>query len=556
MAENFAELFEESIANQSLEPGSIVRGTVIDIDQGVVVVNAGLKSEGVIPIGQFLDERGNLEVSIGDEVEVALDAVEDGFGETILSREKAKRMKLWQELEEAYESSKTIIGLISGKVKGGFTVDIGSVRAFLPGSLVDVRPVRDTSHLEGKPLEFKVIKLDKRRNNAVVSRRAVVEQAYNAEREELLKNLAEGVVITGIVKNLTDYGAFVDLGGVDGLLHITDMAWRRIRHPSEVVNVGDEIQAKVLKYDEERQRVSLGIKQLSEDPWNDIERRYPIGSRLSGSVTNITDYGAFVGIEEGVEGLAHVSEMDWVNRNIDPRKFVQVGEELEVMILNVDAERRRISLGIKQCHLNPWQEFQDNFHVDDQVQTQVKSVTDFGVFVELEGGIDGLIHVSDLSWNESGEQALQQYEKGQTINAVILSINPERERISLGIKQLEGDPFASYIASNPRGSIVQGEVISVDERVAHLRLSDQIEGVLKASEAARDRVSDLKQRLHEGDRIDVQILNEDRKNRMVYVSIKAMEDASVDHYMRQTPEGKTSLGDVLREQMDVRRDES
>ncbi|WP_297527220.1 30S ribosomal protein S1 [Thiohalobacter sp.] len=556
MSESFAELFEQSLANQQMKPGSIVTGTVVDIRPDVVVVNAGLKSEGVIPIEQFYNEQGELEVQVGDEVDVALDAVEDGFGETRLSREKAKRARAWKELEKAFENNETVTGMISGKVKGGFTVDIKDIRAFLPGSLVDVRPVRDTTYLEGKELEFKVIKLDQKRNNVVVSRRAVVEQEYSAEREALLKNLQEGMVIKGVVKNLTDYGAFVDLGGIDGLLHITDMAWKRVKHPSEILNVGDEIEVKVLKFDRERNRVSLGLKQLGQDPWADLARRYPEGTRLFGKVTNVADYGCFVEIEEGVEGLVHVSEMDWTNKNVNPAKVVHVGQEVEVMVLDIDEERRRISLGMKQCHANPWEAFAATHNKGDKVTGTIKSITDFGIFVGLEGGIDGLVHLSDISWNLPGEEAVRNFKKGDEVEAVVLAVDPERERISLGIKQLEKDPFSNFVAEHAKGSIVKGTVKEVDAKAAIIDLGDGVEGVLRASELARDRVEDARSVLKEGDEVEAKFLGVDRKNRSLMLSIKAKESdeeaEAIQDYSRQSDSAKTTLGDILKEQMENR----
>ncbi|RMG28010.1 MAG: 30S ribosomal protein S1 [Gammaproteobacteria bacterium] len=553
MSESFAELFEESLATQELRPGSIITGKVVEIRPDVVIVNAGLKSEGVIPIEQFKDENGELEVQVGDEVEVALEAVEDGFGETRLSREKAKRARAWKKLEEAFEKDEIVKGTISGKVKGGFTVDIMGIRAFLPGSLVDVRPVRDISYLEGKELEFKVIKLDQRRNNVVVSRRAVVEKEYSAEREALLKSLQEGMVIKGVVKNLTDYGVFVDLGGIDGLLHITDMAWKRIKHPSEMVNVGDEIEVKVLKFDRERNRVSLGLKQLGQDPWVDISRRYPEGTRLFGTVTNITDYGCFVEIEEGVEGLVHVSEMDWTNKNVNPAKVVHVGQEVEVMVLDIDEERRRISLGMKQCHPNPWEEFAANHNKGERIRGTIKSITDFGIFVGLEGGIDGLVHLSDISWNVPGEEAVRNYRKGEEVEAVILAVDPERERISLGIKQLEKDPFATFVAEHPKGSIVKGVVKEVDAKAATIDLGDGVEGILRASEIARDRVEDARTVLKEGDEVEAKFIGVDRKNRTINLSIKAKEQEEEQQAIRSYSSGAgqptTTLGDLLKEQI-------
>ena len=556
MSESFAELFEESLQNQQLNPGAIVTGTVVAIRPDVVVVNAGLKSEGVIPVEQFINEEGEVEVQVGDEVEVALDAVEDGFGETRLSREKAKRARVWTELEKAYENQETVTGIISGKVKGGFTVDIKSIRAFLPGSLVDVRPVRDTTYLEGKPLEFKVIKLDPKRNNVVVSRRAVVESEYSAEREALLKNLQEGMVVKGVIKNLTDYGVFVDLGGIDGLLHITDMAWKRVKHPSELVNVGDEVEVKVLKFDRERNRVSLGMKQLGADPWADLARRYPENTRLFGKVSNITDYGCFVEIEEGVEGLVHVSEMDWTNKNVNPAKVVHVGQEVEVMVLDIDEERRRISLGMKQCHANPWDEFAATHSKGDRVTGTIKSITDFGIFVDLDGGIDGLVHLSDISWNEEDDaEALRNFKKGDEVEAVVLAVDPERERISLGVKQLDKDPFSNYLAEHAKGSIVKGTVKEVDAKAAIIDLGDGIEGVLRASELARDRVEDARTVLNVGDEVEAKFVAVDRKNRTISLSIKAKEAheeaAALQDYSRgSTPATGATLGDLLKEQME------
>jgi len=552
MSESFAQLFEESLASQRIRPGQILTGRVIDVNSDVVVVSAGLKSEAVIPTQQFKNERGEIEVSVGDEVEVALDSVEDGSGETRLSREKAKRARTWERLEKAFEDGDTVSGLINGRVKGGFTVDIDFVRAFLPGSLVDVRPVRDPSYLEGKTLEFKVIKLDQKRNNVVVSRRAVVEQEYSAERSELLDKLQEGAVVRGVVKNLTDYGAFVDLGGIDGLLHITDMAWKRVKHPSEVVNVGDEIDVRILKFDRERQRVSLGLKQLGADPWDNIARRYPSGTRLFGKVTNIADYGCFVEIEEGVEGLVHVSEMDWTNKNVNPSKVVHIGEEVEVMVLDIDEERRRISLGIKQCKPNPWREFADNYNRGDHVSGQVRSITDFGLFIGLPGGIDGLVHLSDLSWDAAGEEAIRSYQKGQEVEAVVVAIDPERERISLSVKQLAKDPFSSWIAEHPKGSIVTGVVREVDAKGALVDLEGGIEGYLRASELSRDRVEDARTMLKAGDEIEAKFLAVDRKLRTIALSIKAKEMSeeaeAVQQYRSDSTTG-TSLGDLLKEQI-------
>ena len=535
MSESFAELFEESLAFTNMKPGAIVNGTVIDITPDVVVVSAGLKSEGVIPVEQFKGPDGELEVKVGDVVEVTLDAVENGLGETRLSREKAKRAKAWQELEKAQENDEIVTGRITGKVRGGFTVELslGNIRAFLPGSLVDVRPVRDTTYLEGKDLEFKLVKLDQARNNVVVSRRAVVEKEYSAEREALLKNLAEGQTVKAIVKNLTDYGAFLDMGGVDGLLHITDMAWKRVKHPSEVVEIGQEIEVKVLRFDRERNRVSLGLKQLGDDPWKDITRRYPEGTRLFGKVTNITDYGCFVEIEDGVEGLVHVSEMDWTNKNVNPQKVVHLGEEVEVMILDIDEERRRISLGMKQCKPNPWEEFAANHSKGDRVRGSIKSITDFGIFVGLEGGIDGLVHLSDISWNIPGEEAVRDYKKGDEIEAVVLAVDPERERISLGIKQLDQDPFSQYMAAHPKGSIVKGTVKEVDAKAAIVDLGDGVEGVLRASELSRDRVEDASTVLKVGDEVEAKFMGLDRKSRMVSLSIKAKDVAEEKEVMQE-----------------------
>ncbi len=555
MSESFAQLFEESLAYSQMKPGQIVPGTVIDITDDYVVVSAGLKSEGVIPVEQFKNENGELEVKVGDVVEVALETVEDGFGETRLSREKAKLAKAWKRLEEAFENDEIVKGVITGKVKGGFTVELGDIRAFLPGSLVDVRPVRDTSYLEGKELEFKVIKLDQRRNNVVVSRRAVVEQEYSAEREELLKNLQEGQVIKGIVKNLTDYGAFLDLGGIDGLLHITDMAWKRVKHPSEVVEIGQEIEVKVLKFDRERNRVSLGLKQLGEDPWVDLTRRYPVGTRLFGKVTNITDYGCFVEIENGVEGLVHVSEMDWTNKNVNPSKVVSLGDEVEVMILDIDEERRRISLGMKQCQPNPWEDFASNYKKGDVVKGAIKSITDFGIFVGLEGGIDGLVHLSDISWNVPGEEAVRNYKKGEEVEAMVLSIDPERERISLGIKQLDRDPFSNFVAEHPKGSIVRGKVVSVEPKAATVELAEDIMGTLRASELSMDRVEDARSVLKEGEEVEAKVIGVDRKNRTILLSIKAKEfdeEAAVLKDYTASSSATTSLGDLLKEQMETK----
>jgi small subunit ribosomal protein S1 len=553
MTESFAQLFEQSIANQRIRPGMILTGLIVNVGDDMVVVNVGLKSEAVIPLEQFKNERGEIEVKAGDSVEVALDAMEDGTGETRLSREKAKRARTWTRLEESFNKSEIVTGTITGRVKGGFTVEIDNVRAFLPGSLVDVRPVRDTAYLEGKSLEFKVIKLDQKRNNVVVSRRAVVEQEFSAERSALMDNLQEGTVLKGTVKNLTDYGAFVDLGGIDGLLHITDMAWKRVKHPSEVVKVGDEIDVRILKFDRERSRVSLGLKQLGADPWENIARRYPPNTRVFGKVTNIADYGAFVEIEDGVEGLVHVSEMDWTNKNVNPAKVVHSGQEVEVMVLDVDEERRRISLGLKQCKQNPWKEFAENFNRGDKVSGQIKSITDFGVFIGLAGNIDGLVHLSDLSWDVAGEEAVRNYQKGQQVEAMVLSIDPERERISLGIKQLAQDPFSEYIATNPKGTVVKGVVKEVDARAAIIDLGNGIEGQLRASDLSRDRVEDARTVLKVGQEIEARFTGVDRKTRTIALSIKAKEiheeNEAVSNYRSEQPSSGTSLGDLLKEQI-------
>jgi small subunit ribosomal protein S1 len=552
MTESFAQLFEQSLANQRIRPGMILTGRVVEVTPDVVVVNVGLKSEAIIPLEQFKDERGEIEVKAGDDVEVALDSVEDGTGETRLSREKAKRARTWTRLEDAFNKAEIVTGVITGRVKGGFTVEIDNVRAFLPGSLVDVRPVRDTAYLEGKPLEFKVIKLDQKRNNVVVSRRAVVEQEFSAERSALLENLQEGSVVRGTVKNLTDYGAFVDLGGIDGLLHITDMAWKRVKHPSEVVKVGDEIEVRILKFDRERSRVSLGLKQLGADPWENIARRYPPNTRVFGKVTNIADYGAFVEIEDGVEGLVHVSEMDWTNKNVNPAKVVHTGEEVEVMVLDVDEDRRRISLGLKQCKANPWKEFAENYNRGDHVSGQIKSITDFGIFIGLSGNIDGLVHLSDISWDMPGEEAVRSYQKGQQVEAMVLSIDPERERISLGIKQLAKDPFSSYIAENPKGTIVRGVVKEVDARGAVIDLGNGIEGQLRASELGRDRIEDARTVLKVGEEVEAKFTGVDRKSRTISLSIKAKEaheeaEAVQSYRSSEAAPSGTSLGDLLKE---------
>ncbi len=553
MTQSFAEMFEESLAHQEMNRGAVVIGTVVEIQPDSVIVNAGLKSEGVIPIDEFRNASGEVEVAVGDQVEVTLEAVEDGFGETKLSREKAKRDQVWRRLEKAYENEDIVTGVISGKVKGGFTVDIEDIRAFLPGSLVDVRPVRDPVFLEGKELEFKVIKLDKRRNNVVVSRRAVVETEFSAEREAMLENLEEGMVVKGIVKNLTDYGVFVDLGGIDGLLHITDMAWKRVKHPSEIVNVGDEIEVKVLKFDRERNRVSLGMKQLGQDPWADLARRYPANNRLFGKVTNIADYGCFVEIEEGVEGLVHVSEMDWTNKNVNPSKVVHIGQEVEVMVLDIDEERRRISLGIKQCYPNPWDEFGATRNKGDVVKGTIKSITDFGIFIGLAGDIDGLVHLSDISWHEPGEEAVRRFTKGDEIEAVVLSVDPERERISLGIKQLEKDPFSNFVAEHSKGSIVKGKVREVDAKAAIIDLGDGVDGTLRASELSRDRIEDARTILAVGDEVEAKFMGVDRKSRAIMLSIKAKdsddEAAMIQDYGSNASEATTSLGDVLKQHL-------
>ncbi|MDP7591238.1 MAG: 30S ribosomal protein S1 [Litorilituus sp.] len=524
MTENFAQLFEESLQEIETRPGSIIRGTIVKVTKDNVIVDAGLKSESVISIDQFKNTAGEVEVSVGDEVDVSLKATDDGFGETVLSRDDAKRHEAWQVLEKAYEEKETVIGVINGKVKGGFTVEVSNIRAFLPGSLVDVRPVRDTAHLEGKDLEFKVIKLDQKRNNVVVSRRAVIEAEGSAERDELLESLAEGQEVKGIVKNLTDYGAFVDLGGIDGLLHITDMAWKRVKHPSEIVNVGDEIQVKVLKFDRERTRVSLGMKQLGEDPWVAIANRYPEGSKLSGRVTNLTDYGCFVEIQEGVEGLVHVSEMDWTNKNIHPSKVVNLGDTVEVLVLEIDEERRRISLGLKQCIANPWEEFAKNFNKGDKVSGKIKSITDFGIFIGLDGGIDGLVHLSDISWN-GGEEAVRDYKKGDEITAIVLQVDPERERISLGVKQAEDDPFNMYLTDKKKGAIVTGKVTAVDAKGATIELAESVEGYLRVSDISVERVEDASTELSVGDDVEAKFMGVDRKNRTISLSIKAKDQA-------------------------------
>ena len=560
MSETFAELFEQSLNDIDMTPGAIVDAMVVAIEPDFVIVNAGLKSEGAIPRTQFLNESGELAVVIGDSVKVALDAVEDGFGATRLSREKAKRAEAWIDLEKAHEENAVVMGIINGKVKGGFTVDLAGIRAFLPGSLVDVRPVRDVAHLESKDLEFKVIKLDQRRNNVVVSRRAVLEQENSEEREALLENLVEGQAVKGLVKNLTDYGAFVDLGGVDGLLHITDMSWKRIKHPSEVVAVGDEVDVKVLKFDRERNRVSLGLKQLGEDPWIEIKNRYPVNTRVNARITNLTDYGCFAEIEEGVEGLVHVSEMDWTNKNVHPSKIVSLGDELEVMVLDIDEERRRISLGIKQCKSNPWEAFSLANAKGEKVSGPIKSITDFGVFIGLEGGIDGLIHLSDLSWAEPGEVAVRNFKKGEDLEAVILAVDPERERISLGVKQLEEDPMGGFLSASVKGAVVKGTVTVVEARQATVDLGDGVIATLKASDLSRDRVEDARNVLNVGDEVEAKIANVDRKTRQISLSIRAMEEADEKEAMRNLNEvpteegdvGPTTIGELIKAQMEGR----
>ncbi len=552
--ESFADLFAQSLVDLDMQTGSIVTGTVIDIDNEWVTVHAGLKSEGVIAKSEFLSDAGEFTLQVGDRVKVSLEAVEDGYGETKLSREKAKRAETWLVLEEAFEKGSPVIGIINGKVKGGFTVDVNTIRAFLPGSLVDIRPIRDTTHLEGKELEFKLIKLDQKRNNVVVSRRAVLESVNTGERDALLNSLQEGMSVKGVVKNLTDYGAFVDLGGIDGLLHITDMSWKRIKHPSEIVAVGAEVEVKVLKFDRERNRVSLGLKQLGEDPWVEIKRRYPENTKVKAVITNLTDYGCFAELEEGVEGLVHVSEMDWTNKNIHPSKIVQLGDEVEVMILDIDQERRRISLGIKQCKQNPWDAFASKFQKGDRITGNIKSITDFGIFIGLEGEIDGLVHLSDISWDEPGEQAVRQFTKGDKLETVILSIDPERERISLGVKQLSGDPFINFLSSNEKGAVVKGTVKSVDAKEAVILLAEGVEGVLKASEISRDRIEDARNVLNAGDKLELMITNVDRKNRVLGLSIKAKEieeekDSVKEHNNKISAAAPATVGDLIKAKM-------
>ena len=553
MSENFAQLLEESLSHSVMKPGAVIEAEVVDISADFIIVNAGLKSEAEIPVNQFKDAAGNLDIAVGEKVEVAIEVVEDGFGNTRLSRERARRARSWEMLEKAFEEQSIVTGNMTGTVKGGFTVAIEGVRAFLPGSLVDVRPISDMAYLENKELEFKVIKLDQVRNNVVVSRRAVVEKEMEAERKQLLENIEEGQIIRGVVKNLTDYGAFVNLGGLDGLLHITDISWKRVKHPSEVVNVGDEVDVRVLKFDRERNRVSLGMKQLGDDPWTDISRRYPESSRLFGKVTNVTDYGAFVELEEGIEGLVHVSEMDWTNRNVHPNKVCHVGDEVEVMVLDVDSDRRRVSLGIKQCNANPWEEFAAIHKKGDQITGQIKSITDFGVFIGLDGGIDGLIHLSDLSWDETGEDVARNYNKGDEVTAVVLAVDADRERISLGLKQSQSDPFVAFVSENPKGSLVKGTVESVDAKAATIKLADGVEGMLRATELSRDYVEDARMLLNEGDAVEVKVTSIERKDRRITLSIKAMEldreSQAVKDYGTQAI-GTTSLGDKLKEQLD------
>ncbi len=555
--ESFAELFEQSLASQEMRQGEVITAEVVRVDYNFVVVNAGLKSEAYVPIEEFKDDKGEVTVQPGDFVSVAIESVENGYGDTILSRDKAKRLAAWMNLEQALESGELVTGTVTGKVKGGLTVMTNGIRAFLPGSLVDTRPVKDTTPYEGKTFEFKVIKLDRKRNNVVVSRRAVVEANMGEERAKLLETLQEGAIVKGIVKNITDYGAFVDLGGIDGLLHITDLAWRRVRHPSEVVQVGQELEAKVLKFDQDKNRVSLGLKQLGEDPWVGIARRYPQGTRLFGKVTNITDYGAFVEVEAGIEGLVHVSEMDWTNKNVDPRKVVQLGEEVEVMVLDIDEDRRRISLGMKQCKANPWEEFAQSHKKGDKVSGQIKSITDFGVFIGLPGGIDGLVHLSDLSWNESGEDAVRNFKKGDEVEAVVLAIDTERERISLGIKQLAGDPFGTFASTHEKGSVIKGTVKTVDAKGAVIDLGNDVEGYLRASEIAADRVEDATTVLKEGQEVEAAVISLDRKNRSIQLSIKAKDAAEARDALDRlnasdvgSATGTTNLGALLKAKLE------
>ncbi len=558
--ESFADLFAESIKNQDMKSGEVISAEVVRIDHNFVVVNAGLKSEALIPLEEFLSDQGEIEVQAGDFVSVAIDSLENGYGDTILSRDRAKRLSAWLQLEQALESGEMVTGTITGKVKGGLTVMTNGIRAFLPGSLVDLRPVKDTTPYEGKTLEFKVIKLDRKRNNVVLSRRSVLEASMGEERQKLLETLSEGAVVKGVVKNITDYGAFVDLGGIDGLLHITDMAWRRVRHPSEVLQVGQEVEAKVLKFDQEKSRVSLGVKQLGEDPWVGLARRYPQGTRLFGKVTNLTDYGAFVEVEAGIEGLVHVSEMDWTNKNVDPRKVVTLGEEVEVMVLEIDEDRRRISLGMKQCRPNPWEEFSINFKRGDKVRGAIKSITDFGVFVGLPGGIDGLVHLSDLSWADTGEEAVRNFKKGDEIDAVVLGIDTDKERISLGIKQLEGDPFNNFVATYDKGAVVPGVIKSVEAKGAVVTLSLDVEGYLRASEISAGRVEDATTVLKAGENIEAMIVNIDRKARSIQLSVKARDNAETADTIQRMSEasassGTTNLGALLKAKLDQQRDD-
>lgn len=558
--ESFAALFEESLARQEMRSGEVITAEVVSVDDDFVIVNAGLKSESVIPASEFRNDRGELEVSAGDFVKVCIESLEDGYGSTKLSREKAKRLAAWQDLEEAMNESRIIKGMVNGRVKGGLTVMVNSIRAFLPGSLVDLRPVKDTTPFENKEWDFKVIKLDRKRNNVVVSRRAVLEETMGADREALLESLKEGAVVKGIVKNITDYGAFVDLGGIDGLLHITDLAWRRVKHPSEVLTVGEEVEAKILKFDQEKNRVSLGIKQLGDDPWVALGRRYPVGTRLFGKVTNLTDYGAFVEIEPGIEGLVHVSEMDWTNKNVHPAKIAQLGDEVEVMILEIDEDRRRLSLGMKQCQANPWDDFAASHKKGDKVSGQIKSITDFGVFIGLPGGIDGLVHLSDLSWNQSGEEAIRNFKKGDELEAVVLSIDVEKERISLGVKQLDSDPFSAYTALNDKGAIVKGTVKSIEAKGAVITLEGEVEGYLRASEVSRDKVDDISTVLKEGEEVEARITNIDRKNRSIALSIKAKDLADEADALQKFSNdagsaGTTNLGALLKAKLDGKNNE-
>ena len=553
MNDSFAELFEQSQIENKMRPGSIISAKVLDIKTDSVVVNVGLKSEGVIPVEQFFNEEGQLEVTVGDDVDVSLESIEDGYGVTRLSREKAKRKIAWEELEKAHEDNKTVIGIITERVKGGFTVEVGKVRAFLPGSLVDVRPIRDTSSLEGKPIEFKVIKVDQRRNNIVVSRRAVVETENTIDIDALLESLKEGAIVKGIVKNLTDYGAFIDLGGIDGLLHITDMAWKRVKSPSEIVNIGDEIDVKVLKFDSEKRRVSLGLKQMGDDPWLNLTNRYPEGARLNGKITSLADYGCFVELEEGVEGLVHVSEMDWTNKNVHPSKLVHLGQEVDIMILDIDQERRRISLGIKQCEANPWEKFSSTHNKGDRVTGLIKSITDFGIFIGLDGGIDGLVHLSDVSWNDDAETSIRNFNKGDEITTVVLAVDPQRERISLGIKQLEQDPFSSYVSEKQKGSIVKGIIKKVDQGFVIVDLSEEVEGLLKANEISlEEEITDARTIFKEDDEVEVKIIAIDRRKRTINLSIKAKESddeqTTVNEYAPETS-GNSKLGDILKEHL-------